>query len=278
MMASQREAIVRLLRDDDPETVRMVKEQLAEAGSDAVGDLRDLTRCGEGPEATHAREVLAAIEDREAEGDFGLLCHFFGDFACIERAAWMLARALMPGIDLVPFETKVNSWGRQFLHRSAAAVSGRERVLLLADFMSGELGFRGNTDDYYHERNCLLPYAIETRTGIPITLTLLYTMVASRAGMGVAGVNLPGHFIARHGDVFFDPFHRGKILSCRDCAAILEKQNLPFQTGHLADASPRQTLARMLANLLYVYDLRQDLTNRDRVNGWLKALTADCCR
>ncbi len=103
----------------------------------------------------------------------------------------MLARALLPGIDFTPLEAKVNSWGRQFLIKSSGAISGRERVLLLANYMSSELGFRGNTDDYYNERNCLLPCVIESRTGIPITLTLLYMMVAARAGMCVEGINLP---------------------------------------------------------------------------------------
>ncbi len=277
MIFDQREAIVRLLQDNDPDTVRLVKEQLIQAGDDAIFDLRDLAECSERSVASHAREVLSIIEKREAEDSFGLLCHFFGDHSCLERANWMLAQALMPGLDLGPLEVKVNSWGRQFLLRSSSAVSSRERVLLLSQFMSDELTFRGNTDDYYNERNCLLPHVIETRTGIPITLTLLYMMVAARAGMCVAGVNLPGHFIGRHGELFFDPFHRGRILSRSDCEAILEKQNLALQPCHLADAGPRQILIRTLANLLYVYDLRQEKEKHARVNRWIKALTADCC-
>jgi len=277
MILQQRDAIVRLLQDNDPDTVRLVKEQLIQAGDDAVADLRDLSLCTEKSVASHVREVLSIIEGREAEDAFGLLCHFFGDHSCLERANWMLAQALMPGIDMSPLELRVNSWGRQFLLQSSSAVSSRERVLLLSKFMAEELNFRGNTDDYYNERNCLLPYVIETRMGIPITLTLLYMMVASRAGMCVAGVNLPGHFIARHGELFFDPFHRGRILSKSDCEAILEKQSLSLQPCHLADAGPRQVLIRTLANLLYVYDLRQEHEKHARVNRWIKALTADCC-
>jgi hypothetical protein len=277
MIFDQRDAIVRLLQDNDPDTVRLVKEQLIQAGDDAISDLRDLSACSERSVASHAREVLSIIEEREAEDSFGLLCHFFGDHSCLERANWMLAQALMPELDLGPLEVKVNSWGRQFLLQSSSAVSSRERVLLLSEFMSGELTFRGNTDDYYNERNCLLPYVIETRMGIPITLTLLYMMVAARAGMCVTGVNLPGHFIARHGELFFDPFHRGRILSRSDCEAILEKQSLALQTCHLADAGPRQILIRTLANLLYVYDLRHEKAKHARVNRWIQSLTADCC-
>lgn len=277
MISDQRNAIVRLLSDDDPDTVRLVKEQLVQAGDEALHDLRDLSGAAEISVAFHAREVLAMIEEREAEDAFALLCHFFGDHSCLERANWMLAQALMPGLEIAPLELKVNSWGRQFLLQSSSAVSSRERVILLSRFMSEELGFRGNTEDYYNERNCLLPYAIETRMGIPIILTLLYMMVATRAGMCVTGINLPGHFIARHGELFFDPFHRGRILSHKDCEAILQKQSLSLQPCHLADAGPRQFLIRTLANLLYVYDLKRERAKHERVNRWIKALTADCC-
>ncbi len=276
MMIGQRDAIVRLLEDNDPETVRLVKDQLVQAGDDAVGDLRELIAKGDTPASQHAREVLSRIADQDAEDEFSLLCHFFGEHNDLERANWMLSRALMPGIDFTSLEAKVNSWGRQFLLKSSGAVSSRERVLLLANFMSGELGFRGNTDDYYSERNCLLPFVIESRMGIPITLTLLYMMVAARAGMCIAGVNLPGHFIARHGDLYFDPFHRGRILTKADCASILAKQNLSLHKCHLADGTARQLLVRVLANLLYVYDLRRDRDKHTKVNEWIKTLTTEC--
>lgn len=274
MMIGQKEAIVRLLQDNDPETVRLVKEQLAAAGDDALGALNSIAQFEDERVSRHARDVLDLIADREAEDEFTLLCHLFGDHHDLERANWMLSRALLPGVDFPALETKVNSWGRQFLLKSSGAVSSRERVLLLGNFMAGELGFRGNTEDYYSERNCLLPCVIETRMGIPITLTLLYMMVAARAGMCVEGINLPGHFIARHGDLFFDPFHRGRILTKADCVAIMAKQNLNLQKAHLADATARQILVRVLANLLYVFNLRRDEGNHARVNAWIRALTA----
>jgi regulator of sirC expression with transglutaminase-like and TPR domain len=276
MLIAQQEAIVRLLRDNDPDTVRLVKEQLATAGADALGALAALADYEDEKVSAHVREVLGVIVERDAEDEFALLCHFFGDHHDLERANWMLARALIPEVDVAALETKVNAWGRQFLIKSSGAVSNRERVLLLANFMSGELGFRGNTEDYYSERNCLLPHVIETRTGIPITLTLLYMMVAARAGMCVEGINLPGHFIARHGDLYFDPFHRGRILTTADCTAILAKQHLTLQKCHLADATARQILIRVLANLLYVYDLKRKRELHHKVNSWIHALTAEC--
>jgi len=272
-MFSQRDAIARLLRDDDPETVRMVKEQLALGGEDYIPDLRDLVERNDERVSRHARDVMAEIAGHGADDEFLLLCHFFSRESDFENACWMLSQALGAKFEIELLEHKVNLWGRQFLVRTSGIVSNRQRVLELANFMAGELCFRGNTDDYYCERNSLLPSVIETRMGIPLTLTLLYIMVARRAGLKVDGINLPGHFIARHGGVLFDPFHKGRILTGADCEEILARQKLKLRASYLEAASPRQILLRLLANLLYVYDLRGEQEKHRHVKAWVKALS-----
>lgn len=274
-MFAQQNALVRLLHDDDPETVRLVKEQLALAGEEQIPRLQELMRMDDECVSRHARDVLTTISGRSAEEEFSLLCHFFGEGADIEQACWGLARAMDPGRCTLPHEHKLNGWGREFLLRIGKAVSNRERVLLLAEFLSGELEFRGNAERYYCEKNSLLPRVIETRSGIPLSLTLLYMMIGSRAGMKIEGINLPGHFIARHGEVYFDPFHRGKILTRCEVEGILLRQGLELKECHLRPASPRQMLLRLLANLCYVYDQAGECEKHARMRLWMQALK--CC-
>ena len=274
-MFAQRDAIVRLLQDDDPDTVRLVKEQLALGGEQWIPGLKDLAQMDDERVSRHARDVLAEIASQGADEEFLLLCHLFNDERDLERACWMLAHSLDPSIETEPFEHRINQWGRQFQVRISGIVSNRQRVQALADFLAHELCFRGNTDHYYDEGNSLLPRVIETRMGIPISLALLYRLVAGRAGMRVEGINLPGHFIARHGEILFDPFHRGRILCKSDCEEILHRQNLTLSPTHLDAATPRQILLRVLANLLYVYDLENDHEKHTRVNTWIKALSRE---
>lgn len=271
-MSALNDALAKLLRDDDPETVRLVKRQLAESGEDSLPQLRQLCRMDDASVSFHAREVIAEITGRSAEEEFALLCHFFGDGLDLEQAWWALSRALEPDVCTTSFEKKINAWGRQFLVKISSAVSNRERVRLLSEFISGELDFRGNTENYYCVRNSVLPQVIETRTGIPITLTLLYMMIGARAAMKIEGINLPGHFVARHGEVFFDPFHRGRILTRCDIEQILLRQGIELRECHLRPATPRQMLVRMLANVLYVYDITGDRGRHAMVHGWIHAL------
>lgn len=271
-MLSQRDAIVRLLQDDDPETVSLVKEQLAENGVEMIPHLKELMLHDNAKVSNHAHDILSAVESRQASGEFTLLCHFFPEQGNLEHACWLLARALIAGIETDNYQHKLDVWGRKLALKVSGAISCRERVMMLADFMSTQLSFRGNQDDYYNTQNSLLPSVIDTRLGIPISLTVLYMFIGARAGIKVDGVNLPGHFIARHGDTFFDPFHRGKILLPSDYEAILEKQDIPVNSAFLAPASSRTILCRVLSNLLFLYEEGEDYVRHARVAGWLKGL------
>ena len=126
-------------------------------------------------------------------------------------------------------------------------------------------GAGGNTANYDDPRNSFLNQVLERRTGIPITLALVYIEVARRAGVRVDGVNFPGHFLLRfpfglEGDhdsaVFVDPFHRGAVLSETDCRALLRKHagdTVAFEPRLLAPATKQQILVRMLVNLKRIY-------------------------
>lgn len=141
----------------------------------------------------------------------------------------------------------------------------------LNQYFFDQLGYVGNTDDYYDPRNSFLNEVIERRTGIPITLSLIYLEVARRLNFPMVGINFPGHFIIRpefeDTGIFVDVFNRGEVLFEQDCEERLTQlyhRPISLQPIFLQPVSPRQFLARMLSNLKLIYLNRQDL---------LKALT-----
>jgi regulator of sirC expression with transglutaminase-like and TPR domain len=123
-----------------------------------------------------------------------------------------------------------------------------------------EEGFRGNTEDYYDPHNSYLPSILETRRGIPITLTLLYKCVGEQLGLEIEGVNAPGHFLARvrTGDapMLVDPFFAGRVLSRDEAFELIERVTGASVERHdaiLPAASHRQWLERMLNNLCGIF-------------------------
>jgi regulator of sirC expression with transglutaminase-like and TPR domain len=269
---NQKEAIARLLGDDDPSTVNLVKEQLVNRGEDAVDDLHLLLEEKDENVRLHAGEVLAEIDARQASAELSILCPLFHEEGDIEHASWLLARALLPGTDVEEWRGTIDKYGRELMPLLTGAMTARDRIEIISAYLCKRKGYRGNVDDYYNAENSLLPCLIETRLGIPISLTLLYLLAGARAGMRIEGINLPGHFLARHNGVLFDPYDNGKIMTLADCNEILERQNLTFSPEHIVVATPRAMFRRMLTNLLYIFQNDGDEALAARLAEWVNGL------
>jgi regulator of sirC expression with transglutaminase-like and TPR domain len=267
----QREALLALLRDDDAPTVSLVKAQLAAGGMAMLQELRMLEELADPVAAFHLHDVIAEIEERTAETTFMQMCRSFGEYGDLEAGAWQLSMVLNPGEDLTEAREQLDAWGDEVRRRLVKAQTALDRVETMAEYLNFEQRLRGNDDDYYNVHNSLLPAVIESRLGIPISLSLVYLFVARRAGLQVDGIGLPGHFIVRHEDVFFDPFHGGRRVGLDECKSLLEQQNLVLLPQHLAPATPRQMFIRMLTNLYYISE-QHDPPLSARISEWITAV------
>jgi len=273
-MFKQRDAILRLLRDDDSPTVELVKKQLATHGREAIPGLLDLLCVDDVRVVRHVHEILGQIDSTEAQAELGELCRDFpdhGELDALEYASFLLARAVAPGADVEGTRRQLDEWGAALAKRLPSAKTSAARVKLVTDFLGGELGFHGNADDYYNVRNSLLPEVVKSRVGLPITLALVYLFTGARAGITIEGISFPGHFLIRFDEVLLDPFERGQVLSLADCAAILTRQNLAVDADYFEPAPARAILRRMLANLLYLYQ-SEDKKLAAILEGWMHDL------
>jgi regulator of sirC expression with transglutaminase-like and TPR domain len=143
-----------------------------------------------------------------------------------------------------------------------------EKVARLNRFLFTEQGFRGNQRAYYDPRNSFLDQVIERRLGIPITLSIVYMAVAGRRGLDCRGISFPGHFLvkcvdAREGEIVVDAF-AGAVVSRAECQRRLDAaagRPVRLDPGvHLRAATPREILARVLANLKQIYHAMNDLS------------------
>ena len=248
------------------------KQQLVQGGAAAIPDLRDLLSTDDQQVALHVREILTEIEIRHAKGSFEEICGRISDLSDLEQACWYLAQIFQPGVDIDSYQKTIDSWSHELRDRLSLCDSDTSRAMAMAQFFGKDLGFRGNEDDYYNARNSLLPCVMDSRLGIPISLSLLYMIVGRRASVVVEGINLPGHFVVRHGGILLDPFHEGRILTTSDCAQILSHQNRTLHQDHLQTAHPKLILIRMLANLLYIFQHEQNGPLHKMITQWIHLL------
>ena len=184
----------------------------------------------------------------------------------LAAAALAIARVEYPSLDAAPYLDGLARMGQEAAGRIARAGTARlDAVRAFNEYLYDEQGFVGNRTHYDDPRNSFLNEVLERRTGIPITLAIVYLEVARRAGLRVTGVNFPGHFLLRVSDegpaidtefVIIDPFHGGALLSEVDCRELLRQHvgdEAAFDRTLLEPATRHQIVVRMLVNLKRLY-------------------------
>lgn len=187
------------------------------------------------------------------------------DFA-LDRAALLIGAWDYPERDLEHYREQLDRIAVRVAPEVERATSGMGRARAISDWLFDHLGFSGNTSDYYDPRNSFLSDVLDRRTGIPISLSVLYLEVARRVGVLAQGVNFPGHFLVRvaieDAWLFLDPYSGGRALTPADLEILLKKTTNPdavLEPSVIAAASKRQILSRMLVNLAGIYGRHGDL-------------------
>src|SRR4051812_47520223 len=166
----------------------------------------------------------------------------------LARAALLIAGEEEGSVDVQHYMSLLHQWGE---HARKLILESTEDALTVFDrFFFDELGFHGNEQNYFDPRNSFLNRVIDRRTGIPITLSIVYMDVGRRAGLRIEGVGMPGHFIVRvHSgpedtETFVDPFH-GTVLDRVECQQLLDNlfnSGITLREEHLRSVSAQEIL------------------------------------
>ncbi len=186
----------------------------------------------------------------------------------LARACLLIAQDAYPGLDVEGYLGEIERLAARLRGRLAPQGGAEERVAALNQFLFDELGYSGNADHYYDPRNSYLNEVLDRRTGIPLTLSVLYLEIGRRVGLALQGVSFPGHFLVRlplrGATLVLDPFSGGEPQSEADLRARLRRVIPPGATApvpveelpldqFLEPAGKRQILARLLRNLKGIY-------------------------
>jgi regulator of sirC expression with transglutaminase-like and TPR domain len=186
----------------------------------------------------------------------------------LARACLLIAQDAYPALEVERYMGEIERMATRLRARLGQTDAAEDRIVALNQLLYEELGYWGNTEDYYDPRNSYLNEVIDRRTGIPITMSILYMELGRRIGLPVEGVSFPGHFLVRvrlrGGMLVLDPFSGGapqsedelrnrvKRVIPDGVADDLPASELPLDQ-FLEPATNRQILSRVLRNLKGIY-------------------------
>ena len=200
----------------------------------------------------------------------------------LAEAALLIAKNANHDLDVGRYMARIDQLADALSARLSKSSTDTERILALNRFLFEEQGFGPNVEDYYDLRNSFLNDVLERRTGIPITLSIVYMEVGRRIGLQIHGVCFPGHFLVKcklnEGTVILDPYRRGISLSLQDLQVRLREArggevSRAIIASMLVSANKKEILARMLRNLKAIYLEKGDRHQALSLMEWIIALS-----
>jgi len=274
---NQIKALVRLLSDENDRVVKTISDRLIEIGDSVVPFLQEAEI--EQPEMARRIEgILDEIRGARLEDEFRSLASVSDEHVDLEKGAFLVARYAYPNIDVSTYSRKLDHMAEEMRDRIGWRVSGEEAVKALSRYLFTEQGFRGNSRNYYEADNSYLNRVLDRRTGIPISLSVVYLLVGQRLGLPVFGIGMPGHFLVKFESdrykIFVDCFNGGALLTEKDCARFLRQAGYGFEERFLQRSSSRAVLTRTLKNLVAIYHKLDDRVKEQRLARFIQVLDA----
>jgi regulator of sirC expression with transglutaminase-like and TPR domain len=181
------------------------------------------------------------------------------------RAALAVAASDYPDLDIARYLLQIDELAVAASARLAGDWNVDQAIAALNGVLFREHGFRGNREDYFDPKNSFLNEVLDRKTGIPISLSVLYMEVGQRIGLSLQGIGFPGHFLVKYlganEEVVIDPFNQGEIRSRQSLESMvyrLYEGKIRFDPSFLEPVTKTQILKRMLNNLRMIYSRGND--------------------
>ena len=141
-------------------------------------------------------------------------------------------------------------------------------------------GYKGNVRNFHAPQNSFISDVLNDKKGNPLSLSLLYLIIAQKCELPIKGVNLPKHFVIAYtheelygGDpvkFYINPFSQGTILSRQDLERFVEKEKLELKTKFFCPCGNRAIIKRLLINLLHSYSIQGNKEKAEEIQKFLQ--------
>ena len=255
---SRIKSLIYLLDDEDDSIYSIAKENLLFAGERVLPVLEGYMQGDDSLMQHRIREVYDTISLTTFKDQLRSFCEAQKAELDLEEGAFLISKHAYPNVDMHNYADLLNFFAAEFQSRLDPSDIPEEIAMKIGHYFSHEKGFSGNEADYYNTDNHYINKVIETKQGVPITLSVIYMLVLRRLNLPVQGIGMPGHFIVRYEFgkkfIFADPFYSGNSFSRDDCKNSLTKLGYLFKDEYLEPVTNKQILERMLRNLVLVFE------------------------
>ena len=255
-------ALISLLEDPDKEIFDSVKSRLVELGIEVLPELESAWESNydsliqERAEniiyEIHFRDIVKSLKKWIQKKDKNLL-----------EAWFIISKYQYPDIDEQFYRTKIYNLVSQINLEVEQTYSELEKISAFNRVFFTQNGFRGNTRNFQSPDNSFINTVIDKHIGNPLTLSMLYIIIAEKINLPLCGVNMPKHFIIGFEDVneingdpikfYINPFNKGAILNRQDLEVYLKREKLKEDSKYFTPCGNTTIIKRLLNNLFHSF-------------------------
>jgi len=270
--------LIKLIDDEDEEIYENIKKRFLLYGEESKNFLSEFTKSEDFLIAERSKEIISLLNFKLVENKIREL--FLNKKNLLERAVFLLSEYGYPNVDFDNYKMIIDKMafdiGSRIGRKIRKASSAYEKIKIINDYLFQRKGFKGNTENYNETDNLYINKVIDRKTGIPVSLSILYLLIANRLKLPIYGVNLPSHFIVKYQDnkeeLFIDPFNEGIVISRKEAIKFLKQIGLSEEEfnkiSFLNNTSERDIVKRYINNLIHIYEKN----NEKLKEGQLKQL------
>jgi len=269
-------AFLALLDDTAPAVRTALLTEFTRLGAVVIPFLQEAARGRDRTLARHAAWFLQELKFSDPVAEFrGFIRSLHNE---LETGWILLSRIITPRLDIAACCSALDAFARRSRELMVEPSTAREKCRVLNRVLFHESGFRGDLEHYTDPRNSFLDQVLARRKGLPLTLSLVYLLVAQRIGLTLEPVGLPGHFVVGcfldDAPFFIDAFDQGVFRTPEEMLAILRQNDMDPKMSDLAPTPVREVLSRCCRNAARHYAAAQDLPNARLFAGLVEEFEA----
>lgn len=271
-------ALVSLLEDEDIEVNKHVEDKILSIGSEVIPFLEKVW------EESFNPGVQRKIEDLIHTLQFGQLKFRLQEWTKnggtdLLEGVWIVATYQYPDLELSFLKKEIEQLYYEVWREFKKDLHPFDQVKLINSTIFEKLKFKANTKNFHSPGNSMINVVLETKRGNPISLCILYILVAQKLELPIRGVNLPNLFMCTYkteGHQFYiNAFNKGLIFSKSDIENYVQQLHLNPIDLFFEPCQNEDIVKRILRNLIISFDKIGDHQKSDEVKQLLKAIDSD---
>lgn len=271
-------ALVSLLEDEDHEVIRHVEDKIISIGNDVIPFLEKEWESSFNPSLQRKiEELIHTLQFDQLR--FRLKEWVSNGASDLLEGVWILSTYQYPDIELAFLRKEIEQIYYEVWLQFKNDLHPFDQIKVINNILFDKLKFKANTKNFHAPGNSMINVVLETRRGNPISLCILYILIAQKLNLPIYGVNLPNLFICTYKSAdrqfYINAFNKGLIFSHSDIENYIQQLHLNQDDIFFEPCKNEDIIKRILRNLIVSFEKLGDHQRSDEVKQLLKAIDED---